>query len=39
MNFRTMPELEHPLAYWWLMLATVLLMVGMGVWLKSKRWF
>jgi Mg2+ and Co2+ transporter CorA len=39
MNFRRMPELEHPLAYWWLMLATVLLMVGMGVWLKSKRWF
>ena len=39
MNFRRMPELEHPLAYWWLMLVTVLLMVGMGVWLKTKRWF
>lgn len=39
MNFRIMPELEHPQAYWWLLLVTVLLMVGMGVWLKSKRWF
>ena len=39
MNFRIMPELDHPSAYWLLMLVTVLLMVGMGVWLKSKRWF
>jgi Mg2+ and Co2+ transporter CorA len=34
-----MPELEHPQSYWLLILVTFLLMVGMGVWLKSKRWF
>lgn len=39
MNFRMMPELEHPHAYWWLLVVTIALMVGMGVWLKSKRWF
>jgi magnesium transporter len=39
MNFRMMPELEHPQSYWLLILVTFLLMVGMGVWLKSKRWF
>lgn len=39
MNFHRMPELESPQSYWILMLVTISLMVGMGVWLKSKRWF
>jgi magnesium transporter len=39
MNFRRMPELEHPHAYLWLMGLTIGLMIGMGIWLRSKRWF
>ncbi|NBR46244.1 MAG: magnesium and cobalt transport protein CorA [Verrucomicrobia bacterium] len=39
MNFRRMPELEHPDAYWWLLAITLVLMIGMGIWLRFKRWF
>jgi Mg2+ and Co2+ transporter CorA len=34
-----MPELDHPGGYLTLMAITVALMVGMGLWLKFKRWF
>ena len=39
MNFRHMPELEHPHAYLGLMAVTLSLMIGMGLWMKFKRWF
>lgn len=39
MNFRHMPELEHPHAYLGLMALTLSLMIGMGLWMKFKRWF
>jgi magnesium transporter len=39
MNFRHMPELDHPHGYLTLMGVTLALMVGMGLWLKFKRWF
>jgi magnesium transporter len=39
MNFRHMPELDHPHGYLSLMGVTLALMVGMGLWLKFKRWF
>ncbi|NBT89542.1 MAG: magnesium and cobalt transport protein CorA [Verrucomicrobia bacterium] len=39
MNFRHMPELEHPHAYLSLMGVTGALMVGMGLWMKFKKWF
>jgi Mg2+ and Co2+ transporter CorA len=39
MNFRHMPELDHPLGYYSLMGMTLALMLGMGLWLKFKRWF
>jgi Mg2+ and Co2+ transporter CorA len=34
-----MPELEHPHAYLGLMAVTLSLMIGMGLWMKFKRWF
>ena len=39
MNFRHMPELSHPSAYYGLMGLTLAMMLGMGLWLKFKRWF
>ena len=39
MNFRHMPELSHPSAYYGLMGITLAMMLGMGLWLKFKRWF
>jgi magnesium transporter len=39
MNFRHMPELDHPHGYLVLMGVTLALMLGMGLWLKFKRWF
>ncbi len=39
MNFHRMPELESPQSYWILMGVTLFLMIGMGFWMKSKRWF
>jgi magnesium transporter len=39
MNFRHMPELDHPHGYFGLMGVTLALMLGMGLWLKFKRWF
>jgi Mg2+ and Co2+ transporter CorA len=39
MNFRHMPELDHPMGYFGLMGVTLALMLGMGLWLKFKRWF
>jgi Mg2+ and Co2+ transporter CorA len=39
MNIRAMPELDHPHAYLILIGVTLALMIGTGVWLKSKRWF
>jgi magnesium transporter len=39
MNFRHMPELDHPMGYFGLMGVTIALMLGMGLWLKFKRWF
>jgi magnesium transporter len=39
MNFRHMPELDHPHGYLTLMGVTLAMMLGMGLWLKFKRWF
>jgi Mg2+ and Co2+ transporter CorA len=34
-----MPELDHPWAYWILLAATIIAMIGMWLWIKKKKWF
>lgn len=39
MNFKFMPELNSPASYWLALVATGLGVLGMWMWLKSKKWF
>lgn len=38
MNFQNMPELSGPYSYWYAMAVTVVLTVGLMLWLKLKKW-
>ncbi len=39
MNFKYMPELQSPYAYWILWGIMLTIMIGMGVYFKRKRWW
>ncbi|HXB40948.1 MAG TPA: magnesium/cobalt transporter CorA [Bacteroidia bacterium] len=39
MNFKHMPELESPAAYWIVWIVMLTIMIGMGVYFKRKRWW
>lgn len=39
MNFQHMPELSHPSGYWVITSVTIISMIGMWLWLKTKKWF
>lgn len=39
MNFRFMPELDFPWAYWLMIALTIISMVLMWLWIKKKNWF
>lgn len=39
MNFKYMPEIESPYGYWVTVISMILLMVGMGIYFKRKKWW
>lgn len=39
MNFKHMPELDSPYAYWIVLGVTLLSMLAMWVWLRARNWF
>ncbi|MFP4462828.1 MAG: zinc transporter ZntB [Guyparkeria sp.] len=38
-NVGGMPWVETPMGFWWVMLLIVALGIGLGIWLKRRRWF
>ena len=38
-NVGGMPWVETPMGFWWVMLLIVAIGIGLGIWLKRRRWF